>query len=882
MFSTQEIIAICNAIAVACIRLVGLEWIISNSEWWKQKVIQRRMHGRTLDKNETEVSDLVESLYDATGARVAHLRLSDRAIIELLAVQPAVRTSITDCVSVKSKGACWVEALRMHRQVIVGAKSMQQLVVRRDGGESPVEAGVPLLEVHAGALMRGLFISGFGHRVIVPTADRECRAITTNKEIVQLIKLDDTLYCHYSKLEGIPEGTLTGPQATEEVLQCSRELWINGATTDILTHLDRRLMYAEEAKPCEMVQSAAAKLLPVELHSGWVQARANEFAVWWFKHAGEAGVTDVASARRKLTTISVEGLSCSCNCNKSSVISGIHRLLDEKRVLSNAFCVETWPARMSVWMGADVAVPTDKPTIIHTLRGEQKVVGSSTCSAGHTHPVHLPRYVTRRQGGAIATEERGTAAGGRYYCMSHTRADEIPDSVKIELCHSFMDALGDSEAGLWSDVRCIPSGKQTEEIPKMRDYYRMCEMTIVVIPDSCLEPDKASLVLSALKASGSVAMPKRMGYDKAVVITMKNKDFMRVFSDAASSLARSKWVNRSWTLQEALLSRSLVFVTPGKLVISLADMIRLSFGDVHAGISTVMNDAERDGQRASMRSWMELAMLTFIGRYREMEKVDVQFQETAGFRVIGDLDIWCLRKPEWNMRQVLSSGHLRESTVPEDAIYGCLGLLEYGACVQIEYTDNIDTALHLVSKTAREHGDVSWCMWVGGRPTTMSADCMLPTIRDRPMLFDVNLRVRPSNQGRIKGVDLNVNIIGVVEKVVHLMDMPSEKDCTPSEYMMKCAEFVSSVHAMVGRRKWKKEDYKFMFSDGQLLEEFWLMDNKHTRYKHALSPSTWYRLIRQAMAGSLLHRGNRGAVEQACRDVSSGRGTGLHSLVRFK
>ncbi|KAI8800374.1 heterokaryon incompatibility protein-domain-containing protein [Cladochytrium replicatum] len=240
---------------------------------------------------------------------------------------------------------------------------------------------------------------------------------------------------------------------------------------------------------------------------------------------------------------------------------------------------------------------------------------------------------------------------------------------------------------VWMDVLCMNQDSPSEihaQVECMGDYYRNAKHCIVLLES--LTEDQVMALKSAIelvKPGGDYASQSGC-WDQL-------SDEQR---DALTALSKDPWLVRLWTLQEALLPKSLVFMIIGdspEEELENVDSVRgrtIVEDNLLELVSQIVggsNAATIDG-RVKFEHPMDTSISTLSDPgFRKMT-------EALGGTTTGML---------------LSQAAVRQSSWPEDRIYGILGALGYK--VDVKYHDDREDSAGIMNVVRGSLGQLAAC-----------------------------------------------------------------------------------------------------------------------------------------------------------------------------
>ncbi|GAW24057.1 hypothetical protein ANO14919_136360 [Xylariales sp. No.14919] len=262
----------------------------------------------------------------------------------------------------------------------------------------------------------------------------------------------------------------------------------------------------------------------------------------------------------------------------------------------------------------------------------------------------------------------GTEAEPLHFLALSYCWEEWPEDVSLKN-HLFELSQRLGVRYFWVDRLCVNQNDakdKAREVPRMRDYYQGASGCIVltgpdVKPFKCV-PQHSGAILSSFQQ------------------ILLNKE-------AIESLASCKWVTRVWTLQEALLSRQLIYVVQKQLIDG--DFISELVAYLTTGSESVSRETDEWFGGYGCYRWNGRTPSVVSPRQFRMD-------ETPGKLVI----IRSIFGGQQQFNELQRAGHgrvlvpfeealalctNRSATEREDIIYGILGVSEGGEKVGVEY-----------------------------------------------------------------------------------------------------------------------------------------------------------------------------------------------------
>lgn len=292
---------------------------------------------------------------------------------------------------------------------------------------------------------------------------------------------------------------------------------------------------------------------------------------------------------------------------------------------------------------------------------------------------------------------------------------------------------------LWIDAACIPQDDKPAkmaELAKMADIYRGATVVLCLVPEVSID---ACVTLARCNA-----LMDDECYSELQKATDIYGSYMFATLGEHSSLGdvfASRWWERAWTFQEAVLNPRTYLVgdeeesIPIQHVLRIADPVRHRAASVGSKLTL--------GKSASF--WDSVSTM-----------VDASMSDLP----VGD---------------ALSCVWRRNATVEHDMVYSLLGVCDLSEQVQPDYDIPFSAVLIQVFESASRRGDHSWIFWCReiSRDEVEDGLCMVPTpgeVRTIPFMsitkwrsipfVPLNLAVQP---GAEKGILLPYMSTGIVE-----------------------------------------------------------------------------------------------------------------------
>ncbi|KAI5778315.1 heterokaryon incompatibility protein-domain-containing protein [Geopyxis carbonaria] len=229
----------------------------------------------------------------------------------------------------------------------------------------------------------------------------------------------------------------------------------------------------------------------------------------------------------------------------------------------------------------------------------------------------------------------------------------------------------------WIDAICIPQDNppiKMQELAKMADIYRVAVAVI------CLVPEVSSAVSDTVKLAKAV-MKSEIYASKSAGGDIYGSYMYATCNCGGSSVLRdlfaSRWWERAWTFQEALLNTrtSTFLVGDTGVAVSISDWLAL------VGPASPRLTKPTLGRPASF--WDSLAKM--------MKAADAERRLSLG--------------------DVMSCVWRRNATVPHDMVYALLGVCGLSEQIRPDYGVPIRDVLIRLFESASLKGDYLWIVW---------------------------------------------------------------------------------------------------------------------------------------------------------------------------
>lgn len=241
---------------------------------------------------------------------------------------------------------------------------------------------------------------------------------------------------------------------------------------------------------------------------------------------------------------------------------------------------------------------------------------------------------------------------------------------------------------VWIDQRCITEADKTAEIRKMKDYYEKAAITYVMVPEWS--------TTFSWKLAGFVM----------------RSDQVHQAATEVQALEKTVWASRVWTVQEALLSRRIVFLgrNEEKSATELAVARELNWlsGDFYRHAVWRRNGRGESHVRVESKTASGSSSSPVTATNILRDAVILTNENYAKTRYDHIDDVWRL------------SG-ARESSREEDRVYGLLGLIRGSEKMRLDYDIGFEEAVRiaadtglvsngvLLAETSSERPGRSWC-----------------------------------------------------------------------------------------------------------------------------------------------------------------------------
>ncbi|KAL2678795.1 hypothetical protein Neosp_009546 [[Neocosmospora] mangrovei] len=254
----------------------------------------------------------------------------------------------------------------------------------------------------------------------------------------------------------------------------------------------------------------------------------------------------------------------------------------------------------------------------------------------------------------------------------------------------------------WVDRWCVHQDDEDDkarEIPRMQDYYSGASGCVVLAGPS-VEPFKC--------------VPQ---HDGAVISAFQE---VNLNSDALISLINSRWASRIWTLQEALLSRQMVYAIKDQLIDG--DYISELIAFVETFAEVIGGHEEWIGGYGCYRRNARAPSVVFPRQFRMQEDSHLLTIIRTVFG--GEQQHKELKEIPHGIpmpfEEALTISAGRDASTQEDYVYGLLGISEGGSTLEVQYDIEWPTMMaklqgagmitewQLASDTASKLPGMSW------------------------------------------------------------------------------------------------------------------------------------------------------------------------------
>lgn len=331
-------------------------------------------------------------------------------------------------------------------------------------------------------------------------------------------------------------------------------------------------------------------------------------------------------------------------------------------------------------------------------RGLKNVTQTAVLACKHREStVHPPRlYDTRAM--AVVEGLRVSHYIALSYCW-----DEWSNEVSLrQTLASVSERLGIRY--FWVDRWCIDQNSEDDkarEIPRMRDYYRGASACLVLVGPhgrrfGCV-PQQAGVIMSASQQ-------------------------LRLNKDGLRSMFSCRWSSRVWTMQEALMSRQVIFAVQDQLIDGDFISELLAYAEwAHHGTTRICGCYRWDPSLPVVVEPLHIRM-----EKGELVIIRSIFGGSQQYAELSSSNGMVLMSFEEAL--VMSAG--RSASIAEDYIYGVLGISMGGERVTVEYGKGqpldwrtmlsklsdagMITDRQLAAPTVNEHPGMSWLPKVEG------------------------------------------------------------------------------------------------------------------------------------------------------------------------
>ncbi|KAJ3041744.1 hypothetical protein HDV00_008832 [Rhizophlyctis rosea] len=294
---------------------------------------------------------------------------------------------------------------------------------------------------------------------------------------------------------------------------------------------------------------------------------------------------------------------------------------------------------------------------------------------------------------------------------------------------------------MWVDVLCIDQSNDKDkkrQVLNMRHYYSNCKLCFALLDSTALRnlqllqysADYADTVLRRVydEVSGvyetcggnSTTFIKvkprwdwEADYRKAIGILERNLNQLEI-------LSRDAWMRRVWTLQEGVLPPRLILVGTDGNHVDLS-----TIGDCFTWWLQV-DDIYYDRVATRRSAVHSLYRYILVGSRAK----EIEWESDSGSSVEeDDYEAHQQALDRLTFMDVIGATVGRAATLPEDRVYGVIGLLKYGEAVDVQYGIGEQAALERLMTTAAKAGDLSFLANAGAY-LKEDGKCFVPNIAE--------------------------------------------------------------------------------------------------------------------------------------------------------
>ncbi|RSL70857.1 hypothetical protein CEP53_001736 [Fusarium sp. AF-6] len=252
-----------------------------------------------------------------------------------------------------------------------------------------------------------------------------------------------------------------------------------------------------------------------------------------------------------------------------------------------------------------------------------------------------------------------------YIALSYVWTEWTDDEALKDKLAEISERLGIRY--FWVDRWCVNQDEEEDkarEIPRMQDYYSGASGCVVlagpaVEPFKCV-PRHDGMILSAFQE-------------------------VNLNSDALISLINSKWASRIWTLQEALLSRQIVYAIKDQLIDG--DYISELIAFVETFAEVIGGHEEWIGGYGCYRWNARAPSVVYPRQFRMLEESRLLTVIRTVFG--GEQQHKELKQIPHGIpmpfEEALTISAGRNASTAEDYVYGLLGISESGSTLEVQY-----------------------------------------------------------------------------------------------------------------------------------------------------------------------------------------------------
>jgi hypothetical protein len=354
-----------------------------------------------------------------------------------------------------------------------------------------------------------------------------------------------------------------------------------------------------------------------------------------------------------------------------------------------------------------------------------------------------PKFIRLVHRGTGNLGEFNFEATPKYLAISHAWREQLFPSRQPSFLESpgatILAHVGADIEYCWVDTWCIDQDDPDDKarhIPYMGSIYGEAEVVVVVLGKR-LKTTQQELDKITKSLGWMMHAFDEEDWD-SVRQERRKEDVMESISQVLGlieNLATSEWASRIWTLQEYILSRSVVWIGQDQIPLTINDSIFFKVTDSEEMFL-------RDGRR--------------LGEHR---------------KIFGRINGMASSRQRLNdVTRVMEMAALRSCAIPEDAVYGLMAASE--VVIRTAYGEGKEAAWTRWWEQAIRAGHIRWCLLPKPWLDVTGGNCAMPpfSLRSAVSVSSFLNQVLPFGDVRCERgvVELSGRHLGVVKAIRNL------------------------------------------------------------------------------------------------------------------